>query len=73
VEGGFFLDVVIRELNDATAVNTCPSNHSGGSLSGDTDSSAVFKLLSGEYEALLIRRDTLFLLNLVLHIVDGIG
>ena len=33
----------------------------------------VFKLLSSEDQALLIRRNALLVLDLALHIVDGIG
>ena len=33
----------------------------------------VFKLLPGEDKALLIRRDTLLVLNLRFHIVDCVG
>lgn len=36
-------------------------------------SSAVFKLLSGENQSLLVRRDTLLVLDLGLDIVDGIA
>lgn len=35
--------------------------------------SAVFQLLSSKNQALLVRRDTLLVLNLRLNIVDGIG
>ena len=33
---------------------------------------AVLKLLSGEDQALLVRRDTLLVLNLLLDILDGV-
>ena len=36
------------------------------------ESAAVFKLLSGEDETLLIGRDALLILNLSLHVVDGV-
>ncbi|KAI1148814.1 hypothetical protein F4825DRAFT_78760 [Nemania diffusa] len=35
--------------------------------------SAILELLSGEDETLLIRGDSLLILNLALHVVDGIG
>ena len=38
-----------------------------------TQSAAVFQLLSGENKALLIRRDSLFILNLGLHVVDSVA
>ena len=34
---------------------------------------AILKLLASENQALLVRRDTLLVLNLRLNIVDGIG
>jgi hypothetical protein len=37
------------------------------------ESSVVFKLLSSEDESLLIWGDSLFVLNLGLYVVDGIG
>lgn len=37
------------------------------------EGSAVLKLLAGEDEALLIRGDALLVLDLALHIVDGVG
>ena len=37
------------------------------------ESSAVFKLLSGENQSLLVRGDTFFVLDLGLDIVDGIA
>ncbi len=37
------------------------------------EGSAVLKLLAGEDETLLIRGDSLLVLDLALHIVDGIG
>ena len=37
------------------------------------ESSAVFKLLTSEDETLLIRRDTLLVLDLGLYIIDGVG
>lgn len=49
VEGGFLLDVVIRE------------------------GTAIFKLFTSKNQALLVRRDTLLVLNLRLNIVDGVG
>lgn len=36
------------------------------------EGSAILKLLSGKDQALLVRRDTLLILNLRLDIVDGI-
>jgi hypothetical protein len=36
-------------------------------------STAVLELLSGEDETLLIRRDALLVLDLGLHIIDGVG
>jgi hypothetical protein len=36
------------------------------------ESAAILKLLAGENQALLVRRDTLLVLNLALDIVDGI-
>lgn len=36
-------------------------------------SSAILKLLAGEDESLLIGRDSLLILNLGLHILDGVG
>ena len=38
-----------------------------------TQSATVFQLLSGEDKALLIRRDSLFILNLGLHVVDSVA
>ena len=35
--------------------------------------SAVFQLLSGEDQTLLIRRDALLVLNLGLDVLDGVG
>jgi hypothetical protein len=35
--------------------------------------SAVFQLLSGEDETLLVRRNALLILDLALHVVDGVG
>jgi hypothetical protein len=37
------------------------------------ESAAVLELLAGEDEALLVRRDALLVLDLGLHIVDGVG
>ena len=37
------------------------------------EGTAVLKLLSGEDQALLVRRDTLLILNLGLDIIDGVG
>ena len=36
------------------------------------ESTAVFELLAGEDETLLVRRDALLVLNLGLYIVDGV-
>ena len=36
-------------------------------------SAAILELLAGKDEALLVRRDTLLVLNLALDIVDGVG
>jgi hypothetical protein len=36
------------------------------------ESAAILKLLAGENQALLVRRDTLLVLNLALDIVDGV-
>jgi hypothetical protein len=36
------------------------------------ESAAILKLLAGENQALLVRRDTLLVLDLALDIVDGI-
>lgn len=35
--------------------------------------SAIFKLLAGEYQALLVRRDPLLVLDLGFDVVDGIA
>ena len=35
-------------------------------------SSSVFKLLSSKYESLLIRGDSLFILDLGLHVIDSV-
>ena len=48
VEGGFLLDVVVRE------------------------GAAILQLLSGKDEALLVRGDTLLVLDLLFHGLDGI-
>ena len=48
MEGGLFLNVVVRE------------------------SAAVFKLLSGEDETLLIGWDAFLVLDLGLHVLDGV-
>jgi hypothetical protein len=37
------------------------------------EGTAILELLSSEDKTLLIRRDTFFILNLGLHIVDGVG
>ena len=37
------------------------------------ESSAIFELLTGEDESLLIRRDTLLVLNLSLDIFNSVG
>ena len=37
------------------------------------ESAAILELLAGEDETLLVRGDTLLVLNLSLHIVDGVG
>jgi len=37
------------------------------------ESSAIFKLLSGENQALLIRRNSFLILNLRLDVIDGVG
>ena len=37
------------------------------------EGTSIFKLLPGKDQTLLIRRDTFFVLNLGLHIVDGVG
>ena len=34
---------------------------------------AVLKLLTSEDQALLVRRDTLLILNLGFHVIDGVG
>ena len=34
---------------------------------------AIFQLLAGEDEALLVRRDALLVLDLLLHVVDRVG
>ena len=36
------------------------------------ESAAILKLLAGENQALLVRRDTLLVLDLALDIVDGV-
>jgi hypothetical protein len=36
------------------------------------ESAAVLKLLAGEDQALLVRRNSLLVLNLALHIIDGV-
>jgi hypothetical protein len=36
-------------------------------------SATVLKLLAGENQTLLVRRNALLILNLWLHIIDGIG
>ena len=36
-------------------------------------SAAVFKLLASENQALLIRRNSFLVLDLLLHVVDGVG
>ena len=38
-----------------------------------TQRAAIFELLAREDETLLIRRDAFFVLDLALHIIDGIG
>ena len=38
-----------------------------------TDGTAVLKLLTGEDETLLIRRDTLLIMNLRLHAIDAVA
>jgi hypothetical protein len=37
------------------------------------ESTAVLKLLAGEDQALLVRRDTLLVLDLALDIIDSVG
>lgn len=37
------------------------------------ESAPIFQLLTSKDETLLIRRDTLFVLNLALHVVDCVG
>ena len=37
------------------------------------ESASIFELLTGEDQALLIRRDTFLVLNLGLDVVDGVG
>jgi hypothetical protein len=34
---------------------------------------SVLELLTGEDQALLVRRNALFVLDLALHVVDGVG
>ena len=36
------------------------------------ESAAILKLLAGENQALLVRRDTLLVLDLALDVVDGV-
>jgi hypothetical protein len=61
-----------RRLNDTT---TETEHQVQGGLLLDVvvgESAAVLKLLAGEDQALLIRRDSLLVLNLGLHIVDRV-
>lgn len=69
---------LLRQQRQSGIVNTSSkSQHKvqGGLLLNIviTQSAAIFQLLSGENETLLIRGDTLFILDLGLHIVNSIA
>ena len=63
---GFFLDIATRNVSITTRWT---SRH--GVLVGK--SAPVLELLASKDQSLLVGRDTLLVLNLRLHIVDGVG
>lgn len=68
-EGGFNLD------GSLTATSESEHQVEGGLLLDVVirQGSSIFQLLSSKDESLLIRRDTFLVLNLGLHVFDGVG